>query len=168
MPTRRTVELSWQELYRAAQIGVMRHIQSMQNGADAMYGAENGPAWQYNIVGAIGEFAVAKHLNVFWDGAMMDNFTDDVCGLQVRTRSESWHELIAHDRKDKGDDVFILAHVEYLPEVVIVGWAFGREIQRDKYYKDPAGGRPAYFYPQDELRDMSTIPLERNARVATA
>jgi len=152
------VEMKWSEIYAAAQVGIRRRIMDLRGGRSAFYGAEQGPEWEYDVVGAIGEAAVAKHLNLYWDGSLGELGASDVQDIEARTRSEDWHELILHDR-DEGQDLFILCYVidEWLPEVGLVGWCWAKNFQTDEYWKDPAGGRPAYFVPPEELLPMPLL-----------
>jgi hypothetical protein len=96
--------------------------------------------------------ALAKLLNVFWSGAIGDLRAKDAGRLQVRSTSRSDGCLILHD-KDPDDDVFVLA-IGFSPTFKFRGWITGKSGKDKAYWRDPIGGRPAYFVPQSALRPV--------------
>lgn len=152
------IELSWSELMIAALVGVMRCVKSKYKGYENKHGLQ-GPGWNQDIQGACGELAVAKYLNVFWDGTM-DSFTAgaDVQGLQVRSTDRDGRLIIRPT--DPDDAVFILARGGPL-EWEIAGWILGRDGKQEEFCGDPTGNRPAaYFVPIHALRPMELMPRE--------
>lgn len=142
--------LSWFELFLAAQAGVIRQIEALKRGRVHRYGFE-GDGWAAHINGASAEMAAAKVLGAYWNALARDprSLPGDVGAYQVRWRArESW-DLIVHP-DDPDDAVFVLV-VGTPPTMRIVGTILGAEAKRPEWWKDPAGGRPAYFVPQAAL-----------------
>jgi hypothetical protein len=42
-------------------------------------------------------------------------------------------------------------------KTLLHGWCYGEEAMRDKFWADPARGRPAYFVGQSFLRSMESL-----------
>src|SRR5262245_12661761 len=84
--------------------------------------------WGSQIEGAAAEMAVAKHLNVFWDGGM-DNFMTwgDVGGYEVRLRLEEDKDLYLNDR-DESWKVFICV-TGCIPTFKLWGWCHAEDGQ---------------------------------------
>ena len=140
---------SW-EMLLAAQAGVMRQVENLKIGRSAAHGAGDKNDWQLHIEGALGEYALAKHLGIFWDGKGKLR-APDVGEMDVRTRSEHSYDLILHE-SDPDDRIFWLVTGKN-GDYAIRGKIVGRDGKRPEYWKDPAGGRPAYFVPPSKLED---------------
>lgn len=149
------VRLDWSEMEIAATVGKMRQMQALELNRAARYGASVENAWTLNMEGAAGEMAVAKALGIYWSGNIGNLGAADVGPMQVRTSSRSDGDLILHPR-DRDDAIFVLA-TGLAPSFRIVGWLYAVTGKDDKYWRDPAGGRPAYFVPQRLLRPMYEI-----------
>lgn len=158
-----TVTLAWSEVMQAALVAQMRRVQNMAAGRNARFGAERGDGWGYDIEGACGEMAVAKHFGLYWSGAVGNLRAPDVGPLQVRTRAKPYHDLILHP-SDANDDAFVLV-TGLAPTFRLIGWTVGHDGKRDEYWADPAGGRPAFFVPQAALKPIAALRqiLERAA-----
>jgi hypothetical protein len=64
----------------------------------------------------------------------------------------------------KGADLrkkYVLVTIEN-QKTLLHGWCYGEEAMQDKFWADPARGRPAYFVPQSTLREMNTLLHETN------
>jgi len=142
------IVLTASDMLLAANAGIMRQIENVKNNVKPAYGAGHENDWQYSIEGAMVEFALAKHLNVFWHGKGKMR-GDDVGNYQVRTSSRSNGDLILHP-KDEDDKIFwLLTGLNGTYDVR--GWITARDGKKEKWWRDPAGGRPAFFVPQSEL-----------------
>lgn len=142
------VALTPTEIMQAAMVGVMRQLQNMRDGRRPAFGAGSASDWQLHVEGALGECALAKHLGIFWCGVGALR-APDVGVVDVRTRSNHSYDLILHDH-DPDERVFYLltgGNGRY----VVRGWIRAGEGKRKEFWKDPAGGRPAYFVPQEAL-----------------
>jgi hypothetical protein len=143
---------------QAAQVGVMRQVQNLKRGRADAYGASTSMGWQYHIEGAMGEMAVAKAFNLYWNGNLGNLSAGDVGDIQVRTSSRTNGDLIMHPR-DRDKDRFILV-TGGNGDYNLRGWVLGSEGKLQEYWRDPAGGRPAYFVPQGKLRNFFTFLKE--------
>ena len=119
-------------------------------------GLEKGEgALRLHMIGAAGEMAVAKYLNLkehlYQELIPVKGSCDLPFNIDVKTRTKKWHSLIV-----QADDVstknYWLVNIEN-KIITIVGWLPHSECIKKQYYKDPAGGRPAYFVPQSKLND---------------
>ena len=155
------IELSNAELITCANMGVMRRISALNKDRQPQYGIKGSSEWQADITGAIGEYVLSKALNICWSPAIgeLDKHTGDVNGYQVRATEHTNGHLILGDR-DKNDDVFVLitGNNRVAKHWTVRGWCYGREAKQKEYWKDMGNnGRPAFFYPQKELRDIAEL-----------
>jgi hypothetical protein len=133
-----------------------RHIYDTSRG---MRGRNRAPAsgeeaYWYNLLGCAGEMAVAKYLDLkphlFQDKGPLRGSCDLPGGIDVKTRSQHWHDLIVQ-LDDEPDKIFWLVTIEN-KEVRIRGWIGGHEAMREEFIKDPVGGRAAYFVLRRHLK----------------
>ena len=147
------VKLTLAEMQIAAHSGIQRQLQNLKNNAQPAHGAGNKNDWQLHIEGALGEMALAKHLGVYWDGKGKMR-APDVGAIDVRTRSKHSYDLIVHDRDDDARYIYLLTGGN--GQYRVHGGIHARDAKQERYWKDPAGGRPAYFVPQAHLQNPST------------
>ena len=147
------VKLTLAEMQIAAHSGIQRQLQNLKNNAQPAHGAGNKNDWQLHIEGALGEMALAKHLGVYWDGKGKMR-APDVGAIDVRTRSKHSYDLIVHDRDDDARYIYLLTGGN--GQYRVHGGIHARDAKQERYWKDPAGGRPAYFVPQAHLQNRST------------
>ena len=81
--------------------------------------------------------------------------TYDVGTLQVRT-ALTRNRLFDCAPRHKDERAFVLA-VGTAPRFRIAGWMWGRDAKQQEFWKDPAGGRPAFFVPQDRLAPIAEL-----------
>jgi len=145
------IKLNYHEIITAAMGGVLRQLENMRDGRMNTHGLKKGEAhdWQLHIEGCLGELAVAKAMNLYWSKGQYG--ADDVGDFQVRTTRRDQSDLILHPR-DPDDKRFYLV-TGYNGRYKICGWILGRDGKKLEYWKDPAGGRPAFFVPQSALTD---------------
>src|SRR4051812_35443204 len=114
------IELTPAEMFRAALVGVARHLRVMTHGQHKSP-LLDGDVWGNHIEGAAGECAFAKYAGVYWDASegTYDRY-GDVAGLEVRTRRRKEYELLIrpgdHDKRR-----FVLVR-GVCPSYDIVGW----------------------------------------------
>jgi hypothetical protein len=149
------VTLSWSELLVAYVVAALRQISNIKHGKRDRYGASPEDGFSLHVKGCLGEMAVAKALGIYWCGNLGDFGAADVGDLQVRTRSRHDQDLIVHP-SDKDTDRFILV-TGTGDRFVLQGWCYGEEAKLQAYWKDPAGGRPAYFVPKSALSPMGLL-----------
>jgi hypothetical protein len=81
--------------------------------------------------------------------------SDDLPGIDVKTRSKSHYDLIVQKHENLSKK-FVLVTIEN-QNTLLHGWCYGSEAMDERYWADPARGRPAYFVPQSELRSMESL-----------
>ena len=158
--TRPIVELTQYNVFMSAQVGISRQVKSMFAGHSSVNGHDSTKrGWQDACDGAIGEQALAKYLNVYWDGSPgIFRNQPDVGDYEVRANAASWGDLILRDR-DSDTGIYVLVLTHNCPKMEIRGWMLGRDCKQDKWWRVGDRNRPpAWFVPQDELHDMSTLP----------
>lgn len=149
------ITLTWAEILVAANVGCMRNVQSLRLGRTDAAAYLDGFGWGANIEGACGEMAVAKHLGVYWSGAIGDITAPDVGGYQVKTNtSRKWDDLIL--RPWNKPDAIYISVLSFLPKFIITGWARGTEVKLEKYFRDNVP-LPGYFAPRAILHDIAEL-----------
>lgn len=158
------VTLTTHEWRYAAAVGIERHI-NRRSGGFAQ--SENG--YEKHVRGACAEMAVAKWLNVFWKGALVDdpreNRGDVQDGVEVRSTAHPDGRLLIRE-KDDPDSMFILA-VGEPPKFELVGWIYAGEAPDLAQLRPLSpGSDPVWAVDQQDLRPMSELrrELARRAR----
>tara|TARA_R110002126_G_scaffold279942_1_gene427063 strand:+ start:475 stop:927 length:453 start_codon:yes stop_codon:yes gene_type:complete len=142
------VILTPSEIMMAAQAGIMRQVENIKTKAEPYYGASDVADWQLHIEGCLGEFALAKYLNLWW-GGKGDKRNADVFIYDVRTRSSHNYDLILHP--DDPDDRNFWLVTGRNGKYKIHGWIIARDGKQEKYWKEPVKNRAAFFVPQSAL-----------------
>jgi hypothetical protein len=148
------IDLSSWEMLMAAQAGVLRQVENLQKKRVPAYGVGVDNNWQIHIEGCMGEYALAKYLGIHWSGKGQLR-KPDVGEFDVRTASRDNYQLILHP-EDPDDRIFWLICGKN-GAYSIKGWILGRDGKRQEYWKDPVGGRPAYFVPQSALHSPGEL-----------
>jgi hypothetical protein len=153
-------------------VGNTRHDEAVKQGRRDCHGLDTaeGKGRSMHILGACGELSLAKAMNVYWNGTVNTfKFGGDVGDVQVRTRSESWYDLLVR-RDDKDEDRFVLVTGQF-PVFNIKGWLFGRDAKREEWFQAHGGREKAYFVPKADLRPMwelyKAVTLENAKRRLT-
>jgi hypothetical protein len=162
-----SVILTVQECQLAAWVGLLRCLHSLRSNAvesifqDRGENGDRSDQWTSHIMGATGELATAKFLNVYWPAGINTYKAPDLADfLQVRSRSLAKYELYCRP-EDPDDHIFILTHYEDYPRFEIVGWLLGRDVKTLGRTGKPGGYRPAKFVRHDQLRGFDEFPWER-------
>ena len=163
------VTLTNSEIMIGAQLGVMRQIQNVKQKRHARYGAGEDRSWHLHIEGALGEMAVAKYLGWYWSGALGDLEAGDVASailnkeVEVRTTHHDNGRLIIHEG-DSDDAAFVLM-IGRLGTYRLMGWMWGYEAKKERYWEDPSGnGRPAFFVDAEHLIGMRDLLVALSLR----
>jgi hypothetical protein len=160
MPTPISFVFSEEEKSIAMAEGMRRQS---TNEAQGLRG-RNGGAWKgskaldIHLLGAAGEVAVASYLGMkehLFKETEARRGSDDLPGIDVKTRSKSHYDLIVQRQSDPGKK-FVLVTIEN-QQTLIHGWCYGREAMKEEFWADPARGRPAYFVTKEYLRPMETL-----------
>lgn len=132
----------------AAQAGVMRHVENLVKNKKPTYGANPERDWQMHVEGCLVEYAMSHVLGVPWHGKGKTGDID-AGDADVRSSPKDWADLILHPG-DADDRPFYLV-TGMNGKYRVHGWILARDGKRPEWWKDPAGGRPAFFVPQTSL-----------------
>lgn len=135
------------EIMTAAQVGVMRQVESMERGHRHRHGADANNAWNMNIEGALSECAFAKLTGHFWSKGTCGG--PDV-GIHYQVRSTHRHNgcLILHP-DDPDRHIFSLM-IGSQGTYRYAGSITGHAGKQPELWRTDTG-RPAYFVPQQVL-----------------
>lgn len=151
---------SEEERQQAMEEGMRRQAVNEEKG---LRGRNRGPrfgqkALDVHLLGAAGEMAVASFLGMkkfLYQEKEARRGSDDLPGIDVKTRSRHKYDLIVQKQEDPAKK-FVLVTIED-GQTLIHGWCYGKEAMEERYWADPARGRPAYFVPQKDLRPISSL-----------
>lgn len=143
------------------------HAQQVRDNA-ALLGAKHRHDWNPNseeeqrrqLVGWVGELALAKHLGVPYDFATdYDKTRHDVAGVEVRSTEHFDGHLITYPDDKAAPFVLALVHriSFYKFDVVLAGWIDLPDANVPAHWRTNMRA-PAYFTPQAALHPMSTLP----------
>jgi hypothetical protein len=161
MPTPISFVFSEEERRLAMEEGMRRQG---VNEAQGLRG-RNGGAWKgskaldIHLLGAAGEVAVASYLgmkeHLFKETQARRGSDDLPGGIDVKTRSKTRYDLIVQKNEDVRKK-FVLVTIEN-QKTFLHGWCYGHEAMQERFWADPARGRPAYFVTKEHLRPMETL-----------
>jgi hypothetical protein len=161
MPTPVEFVFTEQERQQAMEEGLRRQ---RVNESKALRG-RNGGAWQgskaldIHLLGAAGEVAVASYLgmkeHLFKETEARRGSDDLPGGIDVKTRSKTSYDLIVQ-KNENARKKFVLVTIE-CQKTFLHGWCYGHEAMQERFWADPARGRPAYFVGKEHLRPMETL-----------
>jgi hypothetical protein len=160
MPTPISFVFSEEERSLAMEEGMRRQG---VNEAKGLRG-RNGGAWKgskaldIHLLGAAGEVAVASYLGMkehLFKETEARRGSDDLPGIDVKTRSKHQYDLIVQKNEDACKK-FVLVTIES-QKTFLHGWCYGHEALQERFWADPARGRPAYFVPKEALSPMETL-----------
>jgi len=141
------IKLTTYEMMMAANIGVMRQVESIKYNMQPKYGSDSEGDWQKHIESAMTECVMAKYKNVFW--CKRDRKDPDVGDFEVRASQRPDARLIIHH--DDFDDRAYWLVTGKNGTYTVHGYMMGRDAKNQKYWTDPKTGRPAFFVPQSDL-----------------
>lgn len=143
------VPLTWHELHRGADVGVLRNLTAWRNGMRSTYGEHpTDGRWERHVNGAIGEQVIAKALGLYWQPNIGGRDVEgDVGRWQVRTSAR--RGLIIREG-DLDEAPFVLV-VGTPPRFTIVGWLYGYEARQLGREQDYNNGRPPCIEVDREL-----------------
>ena len=115
-------------------------------------------ALEIHLLGAAGEMAVASYLGMksfLYQATEAERGSCDLPGIDVKTRSKANYDLIVQ-KNEPAEKKYVLVTIQD-KTTLIHGWIHGGEAMQEKFWADPAGGRPAYFVGKEHLRPMETL-----------
>lgn len=160
MPTPVKFVFTEEERQQAMSEGLRRQSVNESKGLRGRNGGawKGGKALDIHLLGAAGEVAVASYLGLkeyLFKETEAKRGSDDLPGIDVKTRSKKGYDLIVQKNEDPGKK-FVLVTIQD-QETLIHGWCYGSEAMDQRFWADPARGRPAYFVPKEVLRSIDTL-----------
>lgn len=149
------VKLTFSEIMLGAVAGIGRQIIALKKKLKPGYGGDTSMDWQKHIEGALAEMAVAKYLNIFWNGTIGKLHPGDVGKNEVRSTHYEDGHLLLHDEDDDNARFFFVVGINGRYE--IKGWIRAKDGKLKEYIKDPTKKRPCYFVPADALNPMDSL-----------
>jgi hypothetical protein len=151
------IKLTSHEVGAAVRVGGLRNWQSIRAGLHDAHGYD-GDGWGIHIEGAMGEMAAAKALNVYWDGSVNSFKTNDLNGIQVRTRSEHYYDLIVRPEDDNNAIWILVTGKNGIYNVR--GWILGRDAKQKEWIQTYGRRPPAHFVPQNKLKSLERLKYD--------
>jgi hypothetical protein len=149
------VKLTPIELQLATLVGQIRTRSSKGDGMENAHGleADLNEGLIIDILGAKGECILAKHLNVFWCGSVntFKNERDVGAVFENRTIGELRRRLLV--REGDLDEAYYVSTAVVNDIGYIKGYLLGKDAKKGKWLKDYADREPAYFIPDEYLKD---------------
>ena len=153
------IELQWNDFITCHSIASMNELYKHTKGVGHHWSVKKADESANYILGAVGEYAVAKYLGKFYDGNVGNLEAVDVAGeYEVKTTPvPTGHLIIKPEAKEAKP--FVLAVVEDMM-VRLPGWMKGADIKHEQYKRADQHGRASYWVPQSDLHPMSTLPRD--------
>jgi hypothetical protein len=146
-------EAACKEAFRRQAVNEIRGLKGRNGGA-----ATGAMALTIHLLGAAGEMAVASYLGLkheLYKEVEARRGSCDLPGIDVKTRSRHGYDLIVQ-KNESPEKKFVLVTIEN-KKTLIHGWIIAKDAMKERFWSDPAGGRPAFFVPKMALQPMSTI-----------
>lgn len=111
-------------------------------------------------LGAAGELAVADILGLreflYQETEARRGSCDLPPNIDVKTRGRHYYDLICQ-LDEKPGKILVLVTMQN-KTTLVHGWIKSEQAMQEQWRKDPAGGRLAYFVPQEALLPLSSLP----------
>jgi hypothetical protein len=146
------IELTNSQIIMASSAGVMRMIQFHARNGKPTHGLNREQiTWDIWIEGCLTEYALAKHLNLHWEGTGVVG-GGDVGKEEVRATDRHTNSLIIRDSDNDNKRYWLLTGRD--GSYHVHGYMYARDAKQAKYLTDKGNGREkAYFVPQKDLRN---------------
>lgn len=152
------VQITPVEFAVASLVGSMREISAHRDGRQHVAGGPIEDGIRNHVLGAVGELAVAKALNVFWGGSVNTfKLAGDVGRIEVRHTARHENRLLVREQ-DPDARAFVLV-TGYPPELVVRGWIWGADAKVDRWAENPGDRGRCYFVPQGELYPIRDLVM---------
>lgn len=107
----------------------------------------------------MGEVAVAHYLgleaHLFSEQTAKRGSSDLPGDIEVKTRSRHSYDLIVQ-KDERPDKKLVLVTIQG-GTIFLHGWCVAADVMRERFWADPAGGRPAFFVPKKHLLDIGLL-----------
>jgi hypothetical protein len=146
-------QAAMEEGMRRQSVNEARGLRGRNGGAS--FGSK---ALEIHLLGAAGEMAVASHLGMksfLYQATEAERGSCDLPNIDVKTRSKTSYDLIVQ-KGESPEKKYVLVTIQN-KTTLIHGWIHGGEAMQEKFWADPAKGRPAYFVPKEYLHPIDTL-----------
>jgi hypothetical protein len=146
-------QAAMEEGMRRQSVNEARGLRGRNGGAS--FGSK---ALEIHLLGAAGEMAVASHLGMksfLYQATEAERGSCDLPGIDVKTRSKHQYDLIVQ-KNEPAEKKYVLVTIQN-KTTLVHGWIHGGEAMQEKFWADPAKGRPAYFVPKEYLHPIDTL-----------
>lgn len=150
------IKLEAEHVAFADQVAIRRQAAAIERQRPAHNGAPEATpaALAIHILGARCEAAAKLYLNpIHWNAfhASVKNLPDLGEFIDVKGIAKPSHRLIVQ-KDDAAEWAYLLVNAFEHPLYTMEGWCWGRDAQHPAFWRDPVGGRAAYFVARDRLR----------------
>jgi hypothetical protein len=153
-----TITLNPDEIQYGANVGIMRSMDSIRGGFNkpSFYQKRD---WNVDIEGALAEMAMAKMLNVYWDGHIKSFKNADIDGqFQIKSTNHRNGSLVFRPA-DKEVYTYILVITD-CPHYTIVGGISGRRAVKFPLKPADSKGPEARWISQNDLTSIELICMK--------
>lgn len=114
-----------------------------------------------HVLGAMGEFAVARLLDRNWEPLVgeLDTTRGDVGRVQVKSVTRRGLSLIVRPQDPK--DAFYVLMLVSMHDAQVLGWLTGAEVKVAQFWREAGHGvhATAHFVPEENLRPWDEFPI---------
>jgi len=107
----------------------------------------------------MGEVAVAYYLglesHLFTEQTAKRGSADLPGDIEVKTRSRHGYDLIVQ-KDERPDKKLVLVTIQG-STIFLHGWCVAGDVMQERFWADPAGGRPAFFVPKQYLSGIADL-----------
>lgn len=164
------VHLSAADIEMCAEVGMRRQGYAVRAQL-AELGRVTGRPLDNHVIGATGEFAVARALGLPWQHNVGTITAPDIGrNIEVRTRLMpcAGDLVLTHRDRDKKDRPYVLVHItmdpgvgrpRLWPEAYVMGWIFGGDGIRRRFWRETERYKPhgACFVPVKHLQPLGRL-----------
>jgi len=144
------------EALLAAAVGSRRRIQSLYAGHKSKGLGEGG--FDIDVQAAAAEMAVAKALDIYWDGSVGTFKSKADIGLNIEVRHSIKGPSLIIRPGDQRNSVYIYVEGK-LPDYEVKGYMTYEEAEenKEKYWKNPGGKGRVWFVPPSDLHPITDL-----------
>lgn len=163
-----TNDQRWTVTLTKEDVDHIKSVAAARNKVQREAGSHDGAVMdsqQVDLVGAAGEYAVVRLMNLPWLGEIKSYVEwlayretgADVGEFEVKTTKHPHGRLfVRRTGAWYARRAYILARIQKT-RVTLAGWAYGEDIKRPENLWDPGHGEPAYYLPNEKLRPMESL-----------
>jgi hypothetical protein len=145
-------DLTLEEYRYGVELGTFRNEEDYRLGRHHRWGLQctKEQATRMHINGALAEIGGAAILKLTFRSTQLRE-PDLPCKIQVRAISTITHSLLLHPDDPDLERFILVYRKEKSRRCELLRWTVAGDVKLRRYWKDPKGGRPAFFVPQSAL-----------------